>query len=35
MTDSDRKVDFGFEKVSPKDKAARVRAVFSLGGGQI
>src|ERR1700690_274109 len=29
MTDSDRKVDFGFEKVAPKEKAARVRAVFT------
>src|SRR5271154_3981424 len=29
MADSDRTVDFGFEKVAPADKAARVRAVFT------
>src|ERR1700690_2711960 len=34
MTDSDRKVDFGFEKVAPKEKAARVRAVFTSVAGR-
>jgi demethylmenaquinone methyltransferase / 2-methoxy-6-polyprenyl-1,4-benzoquinol methylase len=34
MTDSDRKVDFGFEKVAPKEKAARVRAVFTSVAGK-
>ncbi len=29
MADSDRTVDFGFEKVAAVDKAARVRAVFA------
>src|SRR5271154_2259390 len=29
MADSDRTVDFGFEKVAAVDKAARVRAVFT------
>jgi demethylmenaquinone methyltransferase/2-methoxy-6-polyprenyl-1,4-benzoquinol methylase len=29
MADSDRTVDFGFEKVAAADKAARVRAVFT------
>src|ERR1700675_1338276 len=29
MADSDRTVDFGFEKVAAEDKAARVRAVFT------
>src|SRR5258708_4231850 len=29
MADSDRTVDFGFEKVAPADKAERVRAVFA------
>jgi demethylmenaquinone methyltransferase / 2-methoxy-6-polyprenyl-1,4-benzoquinol methylase len=29
MTESDRQVDFGFEKVAFTDKAARVRAVFA------
>jgi demethylmenaquinone methyltransferase / 2-methoxy-6-polyprenyl-1,4-benzoquinol methylase len=29
MADSDHKVDFGFEKVPPADKAARVHAVFA------
>jgi demethylmenaquinone methyltransferase / 2-methoxy-6-polyprenyl-1,4-benzoquinol methylase len=29
MADSDRTVDFGFEKVAYEDKAARVRAVFT------
>ncbi len=34
MTDTDRKVDFGFEKVAPKDKAARVGAVFTSVAGK-
>jgi demethylmenaquinone methyltransferase/2-methoxy-6-polyprenyl-1,4-benzoquinol methylase len=29
MADSDHKVDFGFEKVTPADKAGRVRSVFA------
>jgi demethylmenaquinone methyltransferase / 2-methoxy-6-polyprenyl-1,4-benzoquinol methylase len=34
MTDSDRTVDFGFEKVAAKDKAGRVRAVFTSVAGK-
>jgi len=34
MTDSDRTVDFGFEKLSPREKAARVRAVFTSVAGK-
>src|ERR1035438_1337129 len=34
MTDSDRKADFGFEKVAPKEKAARVRAIFTSVAGR-
>jgi demethylmenaquinone methyltransferase / 2-methoxy-6-polyprenyl-1,4-benzoquinol methylase len=34
VTDSDRKVDFGFEKVAPEEKAARVRAVFTSVAGR-
>ncbi len=34
MTDSDRKVDFGFEKLTPREKAARVRAVFTSVAGK-
>jgi demethylmenaquinone methyltransferase / 2-methoxy-6-polyprenyl-1,4-benzoquinol methylase len=34
MADSDRTVDFGFEKVAAADKAARVRAVFASVAGK-
>ncbi len=34
MADSDRIVDFGFEKVAAADKAARVRAVFESVAGR-
>src|SRR6202011_5217378 len=34
MPDSDRTVDFGFEKVAAADKAARVRAVFASVAGK-
>jgi demethylmenaquinone methyltransferase/2-methoxy-6-polyprenyl-1,4-benzoquinol methylase len=34
MDDSDRKVDFGFEKVARGDKAERVRSVFSSVAGK-
>src|ERR1700723_1146576 len=33
MADSDRTVDFGFEKVSAADKASRVRSVFASVAG--
>jgi demethylmenaquinone methyltransferase/2-methoxy-6-polyprenyl-1,4-benzoquinol methylase len=29
MADSDRTVDFGFERIASADKAARVRSVFT------
>ena len=34
MADSDRTVDFGFEKVAAADKAERVRAVFASVAGK-
>src|ERR1700728_4757570 len=34
MDNSDRKVDFGFEKVARSDKAARVRSVFASVAGK-
>jgi len=34
MADSDRSVDFGFEKIAAADKAARVSAVFSSVAGK-
>src|ERR1700735_3613322 len=34
MADSDHTVDFGFEKVAPGDKAARVRSVFESVAGK-
>jgi demethylmenaquinone methyltransferase / 2-methoxy-6-polyprenyl-1,4-benzoquinol methylase len=34
MADSDRTVDFGFEKVAATDKAARVRSVFASVAGK-
>ena len=34
MADSDRTVDFGFEKVAADDKAERVRAVFASVAGK-
>ena len=34
MTDSERTVDFGFEKVAAADKAGRVRAVFESVAGK-
>src|ERR1700722_11971686 len=34
MADSDRTVDFGFEKVAVTDKAERVRAVFASVAGK-
>src|ERR1700723_177672 len=34
MADSDRTVDFGFEKVSAADKASRVRSVFASVAGK-
>jgi demethylmenaquinone methyltransferase / 2-methoxy-6-polyprenyl-1,4-benzoquinol methylase len=34
MADSDSTVDFGFEKVAPADKAARVRSVFASVAGK-
>jgi demethylmenaquinone methyltransferase/2-methoxy-6-polyprenyl-1,4-benzoquinol methylase len=34
MADPDKTVDFGYEKVAPADKAARVRAVFASVAGR-
>jgi len=34
MADSDRKVDFGFERIAAADKAARVRSVFTSVAGK-
>jgi demethylmenaquinone methyltransferase/2-methoxy-6-polyprenyl-1,4-benzoquinol methylase len=34
MADSDKTVDFGFEKVAPADKAARVHSVFASVAGR-
>src|SRR5271157_5804606 len=34
MADSDRSVDFGFEKIAAADKAARVSAVFNSVAGK-
>jgi demethylmenaquinone methyltransferase/2-methoxy-6-polyprenyl-1,4-benzoquinol methylase len=34
MADSDHTVDFGYEKVAPADKAARVKAVFASVAGK-
>jgi demethylmenaquinone methyltransferase/2-methoxy-6-polyprenyl-1,4-benzoquinol methylase len=34
MADPDKTVDFGFEKVAPADKAARVRSVFASVAGR-